>query len=184
MLLIRKTMPILKIDDKDVNKLARLFKEDYERRGLKFTQSSIKDYLKIGVKRKNFYAIEENKELVGCVALKEGYNNLIEMKDLIAKDENQLKMLIENMIKICQEKETRKLFTICPVIYEAALGRIGFSREGILKEQFIEKEDLVIMSMKFVNKKDKQLNLKDKLEDIEVSRQASEHLRQLPFSRK
>lgn len=174
-------MPILKIDDRDVNKLTRLFKEDYERRGLVFTQASIKSYLKTGVKRKQFYAIEENNEMAGCVAMKLGYNSIAEMKDLIAKNEANLRMLVENMIRICHEKEMRKLFTICPQIYEKALMGINFTKEGLLNDHFKDGENLVIMSMKFTDKKDKQMNLKDKLEDIEVSKQASEQLRMLPF---
>src|SRR3989338_1401533 len=176
-------MPILKIDYEDVNKLAKLFKEDYERRGLNFTQSSIKDYLKIGMKRKQFYAIEENNEIIGCVALKPGYNFILEMKDMIARDEQQLRMLVENMIKICLEKEARKLFTICPEKYEKGLERIGFIKEGMLKDHFMEGENLVIMSLKFVRKSDKQINLKDKLEDIEISRKAGEQLRKLPMNK-
>lgn len=174
-------MPLLKIDDSDVNKLAKLFREDYEARGLNFTQSSIKDYLKIGVKRKQFYAIEENNDLIGCVALKPGYNFILEMKDLIARNSSDFRMLVENMIKISLEKEARKLFTICPEKYERWLQDMGFMKEGTLRDHFKDGENLVIMGVKFVKKSDKQVNLKDKLEDIEVSRQTSESLRKLPM---
>jgi hypothetical protein len=155
----------------------KLLKEYLKRKNLELKQEDFDNLLK----KRTFYSVIEKNKLIGCFSV-DVENNVAEVNYFFLKEDIAMKEIAIKLIEIGREKNARKLLGLFDIDKSIALRAIGFSEEGILKDHYMDGENMFLMSLK-IAKKEKQVDLKRKLEEEGVEHDASEVLRNLPLKK-
>lgn len=178
-------MKIIKIKEEDKVEVAKLLNEYWKDRNMNYDLKWIREYIEMGhkieIKEDQFFVLKE-KQPIGCISVIILEVDLAELRDLVIKKEFRNmgygSKLLDYALEWCKEKNVRKIISLIFPQYKKFFENKGFLEEGFLKNHFKEGENLILMSK--LMKKDKQINLKSKLESIDIEDKTAEKLRNLP----
>lgn len=173
-------MKIEELKDKEYGQASKILADYFVERGINYSLKQAKNFLSKGCEN-HFFAIKDEK-IIGTITLTiEG--DLGEIKNFVVKKEERRKgygtKLLEFAIDYARNKKIRNLISLVLPEYKEFFEKYGFENEGLLKDHFRDREDLILMSRKI--KKEKQIDLKSELEKIEVSKKTEEQLLRLPL---
>lgn len=181
-------MEIKQLDKKEVNRLAYLLKEYWKDRHINITLKKLRFYLEQGhsidIKKNIILTISENNNILGTCSLVIHQDNIAEIRDFIINKESRNqgygKKLIEEAITWCTKNKARKILLLTPIDYKRSLEKLKFVQEGYLQNHFADNQDFILMSRKI--KKERQRNLKEQIEYIQVLENTSQQLQSLPLT--
>lgn len=178
-------MRITKITNEDKLNVSRILNEYWKERNMNYDLKWAREYVENGhkteIKEEQFFVLKEE-NIIGCISVVIWEGDLAELRDWVVKKEFRNKgygkKLIEYALDWCNKKNVRKIVSLIFPKYKEFFERRGFVGEGFLKDHFKDGENLILMSR--LIKKEKQIDLKNKLENIEIEDKTSEKLRNLP----
>jgi len=148
-------MKLKKLTNEDEDQVAELLSNYWNERGMpQYDKEWAKKYLVEGHKKEiandEFFVYQEDNKTVGVVSLITDVSGVAEIRDLVVKQELRGKgygtKMVTEIIALSKERKIRKLFLLSFLKYEKFLSKLGFEKEGLLKNHFMQGEDLVIMS--------------------------------------
>jgi N-acetylglutamate synthase-like GNAT family acetyltransferase len=147
-------MKLVKIGKKDVSATARLLREYWETRGMKYSQKWAEGYVSKGhkaeIKEDLFFALKDGEKVLGTIAVIIYEGDVAELRDFVVDREHRGKGLghkiISESLTILKEKKVRKAYALIFRQYADFYKEFGFEKEGVMKSHFAEGEDLVIVS--------------------------------------
>ncbi len=146
-------MNVRKSNKKDTKYIATLLKDYWKERGMRYSQGWAEDYVKNGHKKeikKEISFILMDKMQIGYISTIIYEGNVAELRDLVVKKEFRNKgygrLLAEKAITWCRKNRIRKMYALAFPKNEAFYKRLGFRREGLLKDHFKKGEDLLFVS--------------------------------------
>lgn len=186
-----KNMDIKKTEGEDLQPVASLLRSYWKERGMGYDQEWTIEYLTKGhaaeIKKDQSFVLKDNDKLIGTVAVIIYEGDVAEIRDLVVKKEYRGKgygkKLLEFILEHSQRNEVRKVFALIFQQYRFLFEKQQFTLEGFLKDHFKDGEHLLIMSRMLKKKEDKQVDLKQKLEDAqkvqEIEAETSQRLQKL-----
>ncbi len=147
-------MKLAKLGKKDVSATARLLREYWETRGMKYSQTWAEGYVRKGhkaeIKEDLFFTAKDGEKVLGAMSVIIYEGNVAELRDFVVDPEFRGKGLghkiISEILTILKERKVRKACALIFRQYEEFYKEFGFGKEGILKSHFAEGEDLMIVS--------------------------------------
>ncbi len=149
-------MTLRLLEYKDREKVATLLDFYWQNRGINGRSDYwAKVYLDEGHKREigneEFFIYENDGIIIGFISLITNVQDIAQIRDeiMVAKDENNknFEIIINEIIKIALLRKIRKLFSLSIPKYVSEYEKLGFVKEGVLKDHYVKGEDLTIMSM-------------------------------------
>ncbi len=147
-------MSLRELEENEVEEIAEVLVENWQRKNLDYDKDWAIDYLKNGhdkeVEEEHFYVYEENGEKKAFASLVKDVNGVVEIRDegLLpgVKDKQTMTMLLMQLISEATAMNARKIFCLTPFDKIQTFRELEFEQEGILKNHFKPGQDLVIMS--------------------------------------
>jgi len=139
---------------KDRNKIASILINYWNNRGMHYPLKWTRKYLisghKIEIISDKFFVIEEEKQIIGCISLIIYEGNVGEIRDFIIKKGFRKRgfglRILEEFLSMAKKKGVRKIYALIFPINITLYSKLGFIKEGYLKDHFIKNEDLIIIS--------------------------------------
>ncbi|MBI1973083.1 GNAT family N-acetyltransferase [Candidatus Woesearchaeota archaeon] len=184
-------MEIKKLESEDLPAIATLLRNYWKERGMDYSQEWTLNYLTNGhkteIKKDQSFVLKEQDKIVGIIAVVIYEGDVAEIRDLVVKKEYRRKgygkKLLEYIMDFAKRNQVRKIYALIFQPYRFFLEKVGFELEGYLKDHFKEGEHLLLMSQFFREKEEKQVDLKQKLEDVkkvqEIEEETSGRLQKL-----
>ena len=185
-------MEIRSIDTKSIPSVATLLRRYWKEQGSVFTQKWVEQYVeqgrKLKIKKEQTFTLKEKEKIIGCISIIIWEGNIAELNDLVIKKEERGKdlgkKLIEHSMEWCRRNNTGKIFALIFYQQKALFEACSFNLEGFLKDHHKVGEHLLLMSHFPLKKKETQMDLKAKLEDMrkvkEIEKETAKRLRGLP----
>src|SRR3989344_5101622 len=167
-------MEIKKLSDKDINKTSEMLKNYWKERGMNYSSKWAKEYIMEGHRKEIlqdiFFLAKENEEIIGSISIIVHEGDLVELRDFVVllahRGKGIGKALFDHALSWCLQNNIRKIYCLSFPYLNNFWLKQGFILEGELKNHFKDEENLLIFS-KFLKKEDKQIDLKQKIEEIE-----------------
>lgn len=144
-----------KIKQQDREGVSKLLSSYWAERGMpEYDKRWAEEYLSEGHKKEitndEFFVYKERNRVIGTISLITDVSNVAEIRDFVVKPEFRKKgygrRILEGLIKLAESRKIRKIYALAFPKYEKFLDSLGFEKEGLLKNHFKDKEDLIIMS--------------------------------------
>lgn len=170
-------LSISEVQSKERGKISNLLKDYYKERGIIYSLKEIKDNFE---PNDVVFAIKIEKKLIGTVSVNIK-KDLIEIKNFfIDREFRRLgygSQVLNFMLLYSKSKNARKIFSLTPEDYMRLFKKFGFIEECCLRSHFRDGENIVMMSL-FL-KVEKQLNLPEEIDKINIKKITSEQLSNL-----
>lgn len=162
------------IKEEEIASVGLLLRTAWKERGMLYTQQWAEQYVKEGhkieLKKEQWFLVKEEGKIIGLIAVILWEGNVAEIRDRIIKKEIQHKgyerKIIHYAIEWCKINGARKIYSLIPQREKISFEEMGFRLEGFLQDHVKQGEDLLVMSFFPEKKKDMQMNLKEKLDDM------------------
>lgn len=150
-------MEIQSVKEEHIKSLAKHLAYYWKARGLDYSEQWAEEYVREGHKKEivedRFFVALENGKVIGSMSVILWEGRLAELRDLFVKEEFRGKgiadALFEACLKYSKEKKARKIIALIFPYLFGFFEKRGFVREGLLKNQAKDGENLVIMSKFF-----------------------------------
>ena len=148
-------MSLKKLTPKKRPQAAELLWNYWKERGMpQYDKKWAEDYLVGGhkkeIKKDEFYVYEDRAGFIGLVSLIVDVSGVAEIRDMVIDPMYRKKgygtRMLNDLIEFAKKENIRKVFALVIPQYENLYRKMGFEKEGILKNHFAAGEDLIIMS--------------------------------------
>ena len=148
-------MPLKQLTKNQHDQAAQLLTDYWSERGMpEYDLKWAKEYLieghKKDIKNDEFFVYQENGEIIGVVSLITDVSNVAEIRDMVIKPEFRRKgygkNIVQELLELAKERKLRKVFGLVMPELEKFFEKLGFEKEGVLKNHFKQDEHLVVLS--------------------------------------
>src|SRR3989344_2493687 len=149
-------MKIEQISKNEVIELSYLLVKYWKERGMEYDLKCTEQYLIEGHKNELkddiTFSVKNDGILIGIISVVVFEGDLAELRDFVIKEGMRGQGYGTKTLKLildwCKDNQIRKVMSLIFPKHEQFLAKLGFAREGYLKDHFINGEDLLIMSKK------------------------------------
>lgn len=183
-------MAIELIKEENISEAAKILRDYWKDRGMEYPQRWAESYLRKGhakeIKQDMTFVLRERNIIIGIIAMVVYEGNVAEIRDLVTRKEfrgiGHGRAMLEFVLDYCAKSNIRKVYALTFPQHQQLFEEHSFVKEGCLRSHFKDKEDLMIMSL-FFQQKEKQEDLKEKLENIsevqDIESETAQRLRRL-----
>ncbi|MFH1511695.1 MAG: GNAT family N-acetyltransferase [Candidatus Woesearchaeota archaeon] len=147
-------MRLERIKTKEHNEASQILTDYWRSRGMSYSKAWTKKYLKEGhkteIRQDIIFAIKEKRKLCGIISAIVLEGNVAELRDFVIKKEFQGKgygtKAVNQVLTWCKKRKIRKVVALCCPATKRITQKLGFIKEGLLKDHFVKGESLTIMS--------------------------------------